>query len=430
MRNGGFAAIMENMSLSLSSETRRWQVPPLDAEDRWIGGVAAAIAAELGVQPLIIRICFAILALAGGWGLVFYAAAWAGLGILSPPQLAPYVPVPKAAGSFHRHAAIALIVLGLVLGIRALGFGFIDQIVFPVGFVLTGFLIAWSRQNEEGGVSAVVRIVIGVVVASAGLLTVVVTSVELGDALRLLAIAVAVVGGIALVVAPSVVRIGQDFDVERQERVRADERARVAAHLHDSVLQTLTLIQRNANDPQRTASIARQQERELRSWLYGNEPSQPGTTRLEPALEQVANRVEEHHGVKVEVVTVGDTHDIEPAAIHGLIGATQEAVTNAAKHAKVNKIDVFAERRPDSIEVFVRDAGVGFDIDVIDKDRQGIRSSIIDRMERHGGGASIHSEPGIGTEVELTQPLAKTSTPNTDTAPSADPRTDSPGEEQ
>lgn len=395
--------------MSLSTETRRWNVPSLDREDRWIGGVASAIAVELGVQPLIIRISFAILALAGGWGLVLYAAAWAGLSFLSPPRLVPYAPVPKAASSFHRHVAIALIVLGLVLGLRSLGFGFIDEIVFPVGFVLTGFLIAWSRQQEEGGVSAVVRIVIGVVVAAAGLVTVIATSLRFTDAIQLLVVAVAVVGGIALVVAPSVVRIGQDFDIERQERVRADERARVAAHLHDSVLQTLTLIQRNAHDPQRTAQIARQQERELRGWLYGNEPSQPGTTRLEPALEAVATRVEESHGVKVEVVTVGDTHDIDPGSIQGLVAATQEAATNAAKHAKVNKIDIYAERLPDSIEVFIRDAGVGFDVDVIEEDRQGVRLSIIDRMERHGGSASIHSEPGVGTEVELTQPLTKAS---------------------
>ncbi len=398
------------MNLSLSSGTARWQIPPLDADDRWVGGVAAAIAREIGVQPLIIRICFAILALAGGWGLIFYAVAWAGLGILSPQRLAPYNPMPKAAGSFQRHLAVAMIVLGVVLGLRLVGLGFVDQVVFPVGFVLTGSLIAWSRQNEEGGVSAVVRIVIGVVVAGAGIGTFLVTSVQLSEIVPLMAVAMAIVGGIALVVAPSVVRIGQDFDIERQERVRADERARMAAHLHDSVLQTLTLIQRNAGDPQRTAQIARQQERELRSWLYGNEPSQPGTTRLEPALAEVASKVEENHGVKVEIVTVGDTHDIEPSAIHGLVAATQEAVTNAAKHAQVTKIDVFAERRPDSIEVFVRDAGVGFDIDAIDPDRQGVRKSIIDRMERHGGGASIHSEPGGGTEVELTQPISVTST--------------------
>ncbi len=397
------------MSTSLRTSTSRWQVPSLDPDDRWIGGVAAAIAAELGVQPLIIRISFAILALAGGWGLVLYAAAWGALTFFSPTRLAPYNPTPKAASSFHRHVAIAMIVLGLVLGLRALGFGFIDQVVFPVGFVLTGFLIAWSRQQEEGGVSAVVRIVVGVVVAAAGLLTVILTSLQFTDAIQLLVVAVAVVGGIALVVAPSVVRIGQDFDIERQERVRADERARVAAHLHDSVLQTLTLIQRNAHDPQRTAQIARQQERELRGWLYGNEPGRPGTTRLEPALQEVATRVEENHGVMVEVVTVGDTHDIEPASIEGLVAATQEAVTNAAKHARVTKVDVYAELRPDAIEVFVRDAGVGFDTEDIEDDRQGVRMSIIDRMERHGGRASIHSEPGVGTEVELIQPLTRTS---------------------
>jgi signal transduction histidine kinase len=396
------------MDLSLASQTRRWQLPPLDANHRWIGGVAAAIGHELGVQPLIIRISFALLALAGGWGLVFYAVAWAALGYFGPTRLAPYVPVPKAASSFHRHLAIGLIVLGLILGLRALGlgFGFNDAIVFPVGFVLTGFLIAWSRQTSEGGVSAVVRIMLGVAVAGAGLITVLATSMQFTDAIRALVVAVAVVGGIALVVAPSVVRIGHDFDVERQERVRADERARVAAHLHDSVLQTLTLIQRNAHDPQRTAQIARRQERELRTWLYGNEPSQPGTTRLEPALAQVASRVEENHGVKVEVVTVGDTHDIDPSAIEGLVAATQEAATNAAKHAGVAKIDIFAERRGDAIEVFVRDAGAGFDPNEIDADRKGVRLSIIDRMQRYGGSAVIHSEPGVGTEVELIQPLA------------------------
>ena len=408
MQSSHRPAIMGPMELSLSTGTPRWQVPPLDPDDRWVGGVASAIARELGVQPLIIRISFAILALAGGWGLLLYAAAWVGLGLVNPPRLAPYAPVPKAASSFHRHAAVALIVVGMLLGLRSLGFGFIDQIVFPAGFVLTGFLIAWSRRQEEGGVSAVVRIVLGVAVATAGLLTVVATSLQLVEAVQLLIVAVAVVGGMALVVAPSVVRIGQDFDIERQERVRADERARMAAHLHDSVLQTLTLIQRNADDPQRTAQIARQQERELRAWLYGNEPGQPGTTRLEPALQGVATRVEEHHGVKVEVVTVGDTHDLDPEAIEGLVAATQEAVTNAAKHAGVAKIDVYAERRPGAVEVFVRDAGAGFDPGEIDADRKGVRLSIIDRMARHGGSATIHSEPGVGTEVELVQPLADT----------------------
>lgn len=393
------------MGTTLSPGPSRWQIPPLETNDRWIGGAAAALAAELGVQPVVIRAAFALLALAGGWGLILYAATWATLAYLSPGRLAPYHPVPKAASSFHRHLAVGMVVLGILLGLRALGVGFIDQIVFPVGFLLLGVLIAWSRQQEEGGVSAVVRVGIGLVVAAAGLAAVVINSVSFLDAIQLLIVAVAVVGGMALVVAPSLIRIGQDFDVERQERVRADERARMAAHLHDSVLQTLTLIQRNADDPQRTAQIARQQERELRQWLYGKEPARPGTVRLDPALQAMANRVEQTHGVKVEVVTVGDNEDLDPATIEGLVAATQEAVTNAAKHAGVATVDVFAERRPESIEVFVRDAGIGFDPDDIDADRQGVRSSIIDRMERHGGQATIHSEPGRGTEVELIQPL-------------------------
>jgi signal transduction histidine kinase len=413
MRNRPAAAIMEAMGTTLHHETTpgpvppapRWRVPPLDTDDRWIGGVASAVAREIGVQPVVIRAAFAVLALAGGWGLVMYAVAWAALAYHTPAHLGPYEPVPKAASSFHRHVAIVMIVLGLLLSLRSLGFIFIDQIVFPVGFLLTGLLIAWSRKQEEGGVSVVVRIGIGLAVAGAGLLTLVLTSLSFVDALQALVVAVAVVGGMALVVAPSLIRIGQDFDLERQERVRADERARLAAHLHDSVLQTLTLIQRNASDPQRTAQIARQQERELRQWLYGKEPPRPGSARLDPALQEVANRVEQHHGVKVEVVTVGDNRDLDPAAIEALVAATQEAVTNAAKHAGVSKIDVFAERRPDGIEVFVRDAGIGFDQDLIGDDRQGIRSSIIDRMERHGGRAAIHSTPGAGTEVELIQPL-------------------------
>ncbi len=397
------------MAATVSPQPKRWQIPPLDTDARRVGGVSAALAAEIGVQPLVIRGSFVLLALAGGWGLILYAGAWLVLSYLNPTSIGLYRPVPKAASSFHRHLAVAMIVLGLLLTFRTLGVAFIDQLVFPVGLLLTGALIAWSRQQEEGGLSTLARIAVGVVLAIAGLAAIVFTSVSLVAAIQLLLVAVAVVGGVVLVVAPSVVRIGQDFDRERQERVRADERARLAAHLHDSVLQTLTLIQRNANDPTRTAQIARQQERELRQWLYGREPAQPGSTRLDPALQEVAARVEEHHGVKVEVVTVGDTEDLDPNAIEGLVAATQEAVTNAAKHAQVAKIDVYAERRPDAVEVFVRDAGVGFDPASIDDDRQGVRSSIIDRMARYGGSANVHSEPGQGTEIELIQPLTKSS---------------------
>jgi signal transduction histidine kinase len=400
------------MSLGMSSVPGRWQVPPIDRDERWVGGVAAALAAELGVEPLAVRAGFVLLAAAGGWGLVLYAVAWIALMVLNPSsRLAPYAPQPKGASVFRRYLGLGLVVLGLVLLLQASGVGFVDDLAFSVGFVCVGMLIAWSRQREEGGTATAARAVIGLVVAGAGLAMLVTGSLSFFESLQLLVVAVAIVGGATLILAPSLIRVGHAFDTERQERVRADERARMAAHLHDSVLQTLTLIQRNAADPQRTAQIARQQERELRQWLYGKEASSPGAVRLDRALQDMANRVEELHGIQVEVVTVGDTSDLDPAAIEGVVSAAQEAATNAAKHAGVARVDVFAERRNDPdgevIEVFVRDAGRGFDPDAVEDDRQGIRASIMERMARHGGSATIHSEPGHGTEVELIQPLAQ-----------------------
>lgn len=390
----------------------RWQVPPLSRDERILGGVCHALATELGVGPLAVRLSFVILVLAGGWGLVFYGLTWMYLAWAGPSaaEAAAYVPEPKAASLQHRYVALGLVVGGLILSLRTLGFGFVDEIVFPVGFVLTGVLIAWNRQQTEGGVGAAVRISAGVLVAAGGMIAVAALNVDSWEALRLLAIMVVVLLGLSLVLGPSVARIGTELDDERQERVRADERARVAAHLHDSVLQTLTLIQKHSDDPKRMAQLARRQERELRSWLYEPSPERPGTIRLGPALDEVADAVEHDHQVRVEVVTVGDSLDLRPESIEALVSATREAITNAAKHAEVDRIDVYAEHRTNSIEVFVRDAGIGFDPDGVADDRHGIRQSIRARLERHGGRATIFSEPGQGTEVELYLPLNEATT--------------------
>ena len=390
----------------------RWQIPPLNRNERILGGAAHALATELGVGPLPVRLAFVVLVLAGGWGLVFYGLTWAFLAWFGPsgPDADAYVPEPKAASLQHRYVALGLLVMGLILFLRTLGFGFVDEIVFPIGFVLTGFLIAWNRQQAEGGVSAAVRISAGVLVAAGGMIAVAALNVNSWEALRLLAIMAVVILGLSLIVGPSVARIGTELDEERQERVRADERARVAAHLHDSVLQTLTLIQKHSDDPKRMAQLARRQERELRTWLYEPSPDQPGTIRLGPALDEVADAVEHDHQVRVEVVTVGDSLDLHPSSIEDLVSATREAITNAAKHADVDRIDVYAEHRSNSIEVFIRDAGVGFDPDDVADDRHGIRQSIKARLERHGGRATIFSEPGQGTEVELYLPLTETTT--------------------
>lgn len=385
-----------------------WQIPRIDRTNRWVGGVAASIAREIGVQPMVIRVAFVVLILVGGWGLVLYAVAWGLLAVLSPEQISPYRPVPKGATSVHRHLGVGLLTLGLVLLFRPFTSEVFDNIVWPVGFVLTGALIAWSRTStDSGGLNAVVRVVAGLVVAVGGILAFTALQYNLVNTVIGVIFGLAILSGITLVAAPSVVRMAHDLDTERLSRIRSDERARISAHLHDSVLQTLTLIQRHSEDPQRTAQLARQQERELRHWLYGSGPSTAGLTRLGTEIERVAAEIETAFDTRIEVVTAGDTEDLPPTpGLEALIAATREAIRNAAAHAESPSIDVFAERTPTVLSVFVRDTGNGFDPDIIEDSRQGVRESIVARMERAGGRAVIHSVEGEGTEVELELPLA------------------------
>ena len=207
--------------------------------------------------------------------------------------------------------------------------------------------------------------------------------------------------GVALLLGPWIARVAQSAAEERRERIRAQEREAMAAHLHDSVLQTLALIQRTADDPRRTASLARQQEHELRAWLFG--VSGTGGTTFASALRAMAVEVEQRHDVRVDVVTVGDTvlGDITTA----LVAAAREACVNAAKHSGVQDVSVYAEVGAASIECFVRDRGRGFDRSQQAADRHGITQSIEARLERMGGTAVIESAPGQGTEVHLSVPM-------------------------
>jgi signal transduction histidine kinase len=244
---------------------------------------------------------------------------------------------------------------------------------------------------------AVARIVAGVVVMVAGLVAFLVGQDQLeatGDAL--LGVFVVVVG-LALILGPWLWRLWRDLESERRERIVSQERADVAAHLHDSVLQTLALIQKHAHDPREVVKLARSQERDLRGWLYDDVADD--TSSFAAALKRAAAEVEDAQGVPVDVVTVGDTGIDD--RIRALLKAAREAAANAARHSGADKVDIFAEVEADEVELFVRDRGRGFDVASVPDDRLGVRRSIVGRMERHGGSAEIRSEPGEGTEVRL-----------------------------
>jgi signal transduction histidine kinase len=208
----------------------------------------------------------------------------------------------------------------------------------------------------------------------------------------------AVLIALALIFAPSWRRLARSLATERTERIRSQERADVGAHLHDSVLQTLALIQRSAEDPQQVAALARRQERELRGWLAGGDSRERGE-RLAGALETAAAEVEGTAGGTVEVVAVGDCSLDEPAG--AVLGAAREAMLNAAKFAGQAPVSVYAELSDERIEVFVRDRGAGFDPAAVPPARRGVRESIIGRMRRAGGGATVRALPDGGTEVEI-----------------------------
>ena len=193
-------------------------------------------------------------------------------------------------------------------------------------------------------------------------------------------------------------RLADQLNTERKERIRSDERADVAAHLHDSVLQTLALIQRT-EDPKRMVTLARAQERELRDWLYDPDT---GEETLAVALKDIAGKVESAIDVPIELVIVGDAP--MSTGVSALVKAVGEAMTNAAKHSEAPKVSVYAEVGDKDIEVYINDQGKGFLRDTVPGDRRGIVESIEGRMQRHGGSAAILSEPAEGTEVHLTMP--------------------------
>jgi signal transduction histidine kinase len=341
-----------------------------NTDERALAGVCAGIAQALGVDATLVRVVFALLALAGGAGIVLYVALW----VWSRSDRAWW-------------AAVLLLIAGALL-LGAVGVS--DRAVIGIVLVAGGLALAWRRG---GGFRPDAPLSLGGLLI-AGLGAVILFGEGTAPS-RVLAPG-AVAGALLLIAGPWLWRLALERDAERSARIRTEERADVATRVHDSVLQTLALIQRHANEPRRVASLARRQERELRGWLYADQPVGDDTSSLLAALSAAAADVEELYGVRVEIASAGDA-----PPDNAVVLAAREAMTNAAKFAGVEEIDVYAEVSDDEIAVFVRDRGVGFDPAAIPEGRHGVRESIEGRLARAGGTAIVTSTPGAGTEVEL-----------------------------
>ena len=425
--------------------TRPGPVLRRDVEHRILGGVCAGLARHIGIDPIIVRVAFVAAATAGGVGVVVYLLAW----VFLPAGDAPAAPVwlRTSRGTIEIAVGIAFLALSVLLTFRAFGLLFSDVIVWPLVLVAAGAALLWRQwlggglpggtvhrapeRAAPGGDAAgprpadtsaagrrpalpaapatpadraalVSRTSLGVaLVIAAGIAFLSATgSLSAARDVVLSVLVVAVV--LAVIFFPWVLRLVRSLTEERAERVRSQERAEMAAHLHDSVLQTLALVQQRSDDPRAVAALARRQERELRAWLSRRAPAAGDPPRLAAALETAASEVERDHAVAVEVVAVGDADLDAPG--EALVAAAREAMVNAAKFGGGSTVDVYAEALDGEIQVYVRDRGPGFSPDDLPADRRGVRESIVGRMARHGGKGEIHSAPGAGTEVELTLP--------------------------
>jgi len=381
-----------------------------------VAGVAAGLGWRLGVDPVLVRIAFAVLAFAGGAGLVLYGVLWATI----PP--AAEAPPRRRPATGQQAVALALIVLGVLLLLRAVGVWFGDQVVGPIVLLAAGSAVLWTRADTDdraawshltghapgdalrraaAAPTSPLRIVAGTGPGAPAIAGALATTGSLGGAQELIIVLLTALAGLGLLFGPWLWRLIDQLGAERRERVRQEERAELAAHLHDSVLQTLALIQRSSDDPKRMVALARRQERELRTWLYGATATGTAMTLTE-AVQGITEEVEAIHGLTIEVVVVGETALDEH--VWALLAAIREACVNVAKHSGTDRADVFVEVEDDQVVAFIRDRGRGFDPDSVPGDRAGIRGSIVERVERHGGRAALHTELDAGTEVEVTVP--------------------------
>ncbi|MGB7448661.1 MAG: PspC domain-containing protein [Ornithinimicrobium sp.] len=387
--------------------------PPLlrPSEARVLAGVAAGLAAHLQIKVLTVRLGFLVLTLTGGAGVIAYAFLWA---FVPEGEAAPAT--GAGAGRFGRTArATAVLLLGLALLVTGLalwsGLRVNTSFWAPVVVIAAGAVFAWAQLDEatrrrwmpddprRRGV-VLVWVGAGLAVAVIGLVLLTTRQLALKELWDVVVAVLVVLLGVGVIVAPFATRLWTDLRSEQGERIRATERADIAAHLHDSVLQTLALIQRSSSDPQVTR-LARAQERELRQWLFAGPPGTEAT--LASAVAEVAAEVEDLYGVAIDVVVTGDHAATERT--HALVAALREALVNAVRHG-APPVSGYVEVGQGQVEAFVRDHGPGFDLKQVSPDRLGVRESIVGRMRRHGGSARVRTLED-GTEISLSLPLSE-----------------------
>jgi signal transduction histidine kinase/phage shock protein PspC (stress-responsive transcriptional regulator) len=406
-----------------------------DLDGRLLGGAAAGVARWRGWNPTTVRVAFALITVfTTGTGVALYVAAW-----LLVPDSDQTVPASDQGSIWHKAKSDSLgiaLALGVASMLTVLLFlldavskgGWLTNWLWPQVASIAGLILIWRNAGPAeqaslrrlaepigatatGGGSAgrgrrgrrvALRLAVSLIMLVSGLGWLVSARASLALLRPLVGVAL-VLGSVVLFLGPWWLRIARDLVVERSARERAEERAEIATRVHDSVLQTLALIQRRATDPQQVVQIARSQERELRSWLFeGKEPGDGAATTFAGAVQEVQQDVEARYKVPVEVVTVGDC-DLDDD-LTALLGAGREAAVNAAKWSGASVISLFAEVEPGRVALIVRDKGKGFDTETVPSDRKGLAESVRGRMARHGGTASVVSAPGEGTKVTVTMP--------------------------
>jgi signal transduction histidine kinase len=394
-----------------------------ERDGRLLGGVMAGISTKTGVDVTALRVGLVVLTLLStGLGAAAYVLAW-----LLLPITGDSTNIASRAIADRRGIGIVALLasmLGVLLVVASvLDAGWLNAVAWPMIISVCGMVLIWRNADPDEQVvlhrlagpvftpetagakeRLWLRVLTTVVLIGCGL-SVLVTGRHDTDLLPPLGGILLILAGTAVALGPWWLRIARDLVAERQARIRAEERADMAARVHDSVLQTLALIQRRATEPQQVIQLARSQERELRAWLFDDQT--PGTIKgegvtLAAGIRKIQQDVESQHRIAVDAVTVGDCELDED--LEATLAAAREATVNAAKWSGSDTVSLFAEVEPESVSIFVRDRGRGFDPEAVSADRKGLAESVRARMTRRGGSATIRSTLGEGTEVTLTMP--------------------------